>query len=425
MDPNGQNNRNISDTAAIRERHPRVDPTGTIAVFERIDATGKGEIWIFFTTQAQTRLTTGGEAGPRAAADARTSWARTRIPTTRPTAARSCSGGCARSATARLGQWDLMTVRSDGTGLATIVSGPAFATRPTGGRAASCSRRRRRRPQRDRDRRPRRLEPPAGGVRGRRRRHRRPPLAAVAGRNEPRSAYTRGMKSRHMRVMAVLIGLVVLAADARAQGLGEAAERERQRQEKVRQGGAAAKVITAEELASNPGKLANDPSIPPAVAAAPLSSRVAKGRRHHSGVDAASTAGIHLFRQRIRCRWAARPRCAAPSRVAAEHCPAEEAEVHGTRRQGHRARRPRPRRQRRPGADVGPQREPDYRRAHGPLARTATTRRRCCSGGRSAPSVARPPRAGADRAWPRLGRTLATLEEGARRQGVPPGWLRE
>jgi hypothetical protein len=85
-----------------------------------------------------------------------------------------------------------------------------------------------------------------------------------------------------MRVMAVLIGLVVLAADARAQGLGEAAERERQRQEKIRQGGAPAKVITAEELESNPGRLANDPSIPPAVAAQP----VRGGSRRVSASDA-------------------------------------------------------------------------------------------------------------------------------------------
>lgn len=132
MDPNGQNNRNISDTAAIRERHPRVDPTGSIAVFERIDATAKGEIWIFFTTQAQTRITTGGEAGPPlplspyvVGSDADPDYS----PDGRTVVFRRLRA----LGDGRLGQWDLMTVRTDGTGLATIVSGPAFRDAPDWG----------------------------------------------------------------------------------------------------------------------------------------------------------------------------------------------------------------------------------------------------------------------------------------------------
>ena len=132
MDPNGQNNRNITTTTGIRERHPRVDPTGSIAVFERIDATGKGEIWVFFTTQAQTRLTSGGAAGaalpltayvvgsdadPDYSPDGRTIVFR-RL--------RALGDG-------RLGHWDLMTVRADGTGLTTIVSGPAYRDAPDRG----------------------------------------------------------------------------------------------------------------------------------------------------------------------------------------------------------------------------------------------------------------------------------------------------
>jgi Tol biopolymer transport system component len=132
MDPNGQNNRNITDTALVRERHPRVDPSGTIAVFERVDATGKGEVWVFFTTQAQSRLTSGGTAGPALAgspyivgSDADPDWS----PDGRSIVFRRLRA----LGDGRLGQWDLMTVRADGTGLATIVSGAAFRDAPDWG----------------------------------------------------------------------------------------------------------------------------------------------------------------------------------------------------------------------------------------------------------------------------------------------------
>ena len=132
MDPNGQNNRNISDSAGIRERHPRVDPTGTIAVFERIDATGKGEIWVFFTTQAQSRLTTGGEAGP---ALPRTPYVvgSDADPDYSPDGRTIVFRRLRALGDGRLGQWDLMTVRADGAGLTTIVSGPAFRDAPDWG----------------------------------------------------------------------------------------------------------------------------------------------------------------------------------------------------------------------------------------------------------------------------------------------------
>ena len=132
MDPNGQNNRNISDTAAIRERHARVDPTGSIAVFERIDAAGKGEIWVFFTTQAQSRITTGGETGAALPAspyvvgsDADPDYA----PDGRSIVFRRLRA----LGDGRLGQWDIVTVRADGTGLTTIASGPAYRDAPDWG----------------------------------------------------------------------------------------------------------------------------------------------------------------------------------------------------------------------------------------------------------------------------------------------------
>lgn len=132
MDPNGQNNRNITDTATIRERHPRVDPTGSIAVYERIDATLKGEIWVFFTTQAQSRITSGGELGPAlpgtpyvVGSDADPDYS----PDGRTIVFRRLRA----LGDGRRGHWDLMTVSADGTGLTTIAAGPAFRDAPDWG----------------------------------------------------------------------------------------------------------------------------------------------------------------------------------------------------------------------------------------------------------------------------------------------------
>jgi hypothetical protein len=131
MDPNGQNNVNITNTPAIRERHPRVDPTGSIAVYERIDATLKGEIWVFFTTQAQSRLTSGGPAGPPlpqspyiVGSDADPDYS----PDGRTIVFRRL-----RALDGRRGHWDLMTIAADGTGLRTIVTGAAYRDAPDWG----------------------------------------------------------------------------------------------------------------------------------------------------------------------------------------------------------------------------------------------------------------------------------------------------
>ena len=115
-----------------RERHPRVDPSGSIAVFERIDATAKGEIWVFFTTQSQSRLTSGGAAGPAlpqtpyvVGSDADPDYS----PDGRAVVFRRLRA----LGDGRLGQWDVMTINSDGTGLRTIATGAAYRDAPDWG----------------------------------------------------------------------------------------------------------------------------------------------------------------------------------------------------------------------------------------------------------------------------------------------------
>jgi hypothetical protein len=132
VDPNGQNNRNLTVTADVNERRPRIDPTGSVAVYERIEADGKGTIFVFNSTQSQFRVTSGGpgtaalpgtpyvvgaDADPDYSPDGRS------IVFRRLTA--TGNGG--------LGTWDVMTVRGDGTGLAVVVTGPAFRGAPDWG----------------------------------------------------------------------------------------------------------------------------------------------------------------------------------------------------------------------------------------------------------------------------------------------------
>jgi Tol biopolymer transport system component len=131
-DPNGQNTRNLTSTNTVRERRPRIDPSGSAAVFERIDVDGKGQIWLFTSTGAQVRVTTGGDGSAALAgtpyvvgSDADPDYS----PDGRSVVFRRLTG----RGNGTLGTWDIMTARLDGTGLTTIVTGPAFRGAPDWG----------------------------------------------------------------------------------------------------------------------------------------------------------------------------------------------------------------------------------------------------------------------------------------------------
>ena len=82
---NGQNNQNLTSTADVRERRPRFNPSGTSLAFERIDATGRGQIWIVTSLGLRT-LITERDGGRGRWPTRRTSWARMPTPTSRRTA---------------------------------------------------------------------------------------------------------------------------------------------------------------------------------------------------------------------------------------------------------------------------------------------------------------------------------------------------
>ena len=132
VDPNGANNRNLTATLNVRERRPRIDPTGSTAVYERIEADGLGQIFIFSTPLVQQRITTGGtpgavlantpymvgsDADPDYAPDGRTIVFRRLTDTG--------NGG--------LGTWDILTVRGDGAPPVPVATGPAFRGAPDWG----------------------------------------------------------------------------------------------------------------------------------------------------------------------------------------------------------------------------------------------------------------------------------------------------
>ena len=131
-DPNGQNTRNLTSTNTVRERRPRIDPSGSAALFERIDVDGKGQIWLFSSTGTQVRVTTGGDGGAALAgtpyvvgSDADPDYS----PDGRSVVFRRLTG----SGNGALGTWDIMTARLDGTGLTTLVTGAAFRGAPDWG----------------------------------------------------------------------------------------------------------------------------------------------------------------------------------------------------------------------------------------------------------------------------------------------------
>jgi hypothetical protein len=145
VDPNGQNGSDLSCVTSsagstlgcdptIRERRPRIDPTGNVAVYEHIDATGRGLIYIFQNTNTKIPVTTGGTPG---AALPGTPY----VVGSDADPAYSPDGGSLvfRRLTSvgngGLGTWDVLTVHTDGTGLGVLATGPLFRGAPDWGTA--------------------------------------------------------------------------------------------------------------------------------------------------------------------------------------------------------------------------------------------------------------------------------------------------
>jgi dipeptidyl aminopeptidase/acylaminoacyl peptidase len=128
MDPNGQNNRNRTSTPAVAERRPRLNASANSAVYERIEAGGKGNIFVFSSFRvtsggpgteplAGTPYIVGSDADPDFSPDGRL------VVFRRLTALGN--GG--------LGTWDILTAHTDGTELTVVASGPVYRGAPDWG----------------------------------------------------------------------------------------------------------------------------------------------------------------------------------------------------------------------------------------------------------------------------------------------------
>jgi Tol biopolymer transport system component len=132
-DSNGQNIRNLTMTTDVSERRPRIDPSGSVAVYERSTTNNpKSEIWIFFSGVNQIRVTSGADTAGSPlpgtpyviGSDANPVFS----PDGRAIVFRRLTGlGNGK------GTWDLMIVNNDGTGLQAIASGPVYRGAPDWG----------------------------------------------------------------------------------------------------------------------------------------------------------------------------------------------------------------------------------------------------------------------------------------------------
>jgi Tol biopolymer transport system component len=132
VDPNGQNASNLTQTATVRERRPRIDPGGTVAVYERIEADGKGGIFIFQNSNTQQRVTSGGSGTDVLAATGEVVGSDS-DPDFSPDDKSIVFRRLTSTGGSGLGTWDILTVRTDGTSLATLASGPIFRGAPDWG----------------------------------------------------------------------------------------------------------------------------------------------------------------------------------------------------------------------------------------------------------------------------------------------------
>jgi Tol biopolymer transport system component len=100
----------------VADRRPRIDPTGRVAVYERIAQGAKGEIYIFQTTATQILVA---PAGPGTAPLAGTPYivGSDADPAFSPDGTSIVFRRLTATGNGGLGAWDLLTVRADGTGL--------------------------------------------------------------------------------------------------------------------------------------------------------------------------------------------------------------------------------------------------------------------------------------------------------------------
>lgn len=127
------NTAGITCDPTVADRRPRIDPTGSTAVYERIPAGLKGDIYVFQTAAQQTLLAA---AGPGTEPLAGTPYkvGSNADPAYSPDGASVVFRRLTATGSGGIGSWDLLTTRSDGsTEPVVILTGSAYRGAPDWG----------------------------------------------------------------------------------------------------------------------------------------------------------------------------------------------------------------------------------------------------------------------------------------------------
>jgi WD40-like Beta Propeller Repeat len=116
----------------VRERRPRIDPSGTIACYERIGADGKGQVWLFQNVNTIAQVTTGG-AGTTPLTGTPYVVGSDADPVFSPDGTRVVFRRLVATGNGGRGSWNILTARVDGTDLRSIASGPRWRSAPDWG----------------------------------------------------------------------------------------------------------------------------------------------------------------------------------------------------------------------------------------------------------------------------------------------------
>jgi Tol biopolymer transport system component len=116
----------------IAERRPRIDPTNTTAIYERVPAGGKGAIYLYVAADNQV-LVAGAGPGTDPLPGSSYFVGSNADPAFSPDAQSVVFRRLTSVADGSFGTWDILTVHLDGTGLKVLVSGPVFRGSPDWG----------------------------------------------------------------------------------------------------------------------------------------------------------------------------------------------------------------------------------------------------------------------------------------------------
>jgi len=132
--PSGTETANLTSTATIRERKPRIDLGTSVVAYERIEVGGKTEVFIFVTGTQQARVSPTGPGGALLSGTPYLVGSDT-DPSFSPDTSSLVFRRLTSVDTSGLGTWDIVTAKNDGTGFATVASGPVYRGAPDWGTA--------------------------------------------------------------------------------------------------------------------------------------------------------------------------------------------------------------------------------------------------------------------------------------------------